>query len=215
MTKISEAREKYEEKVCEEYLGIPESYCADEFQKLLSNMKAGIMAVKGSSSDPEFEALRFDKVDLEALEESEKIVIPLEELKAHLDDIASAISEASIEHASEPKEFRGIQHELNEAKDMARMELERAKTETEDAPEISETTEPKLERAIAKLENKVEEAKRFLRGEDFEEASAIAEVDIPNMKGEIDTLIDPLETDSYLKRESPERKGKGIVHVPF
>jgi len=48
MTKISEAREKYEEKVCEEYLGIPESYCTDEFSKLISNMKAGIMAVKGS-----------------------------------------------------------------------------------------------------------------------------------------------------------------------
>lgn len=51
MTKISEAREEYEEKVCKDYLGIPESYCADEFQKLLSNMKAGIMAVKGSSSE--------------------------------------------------------------------------------------------------------------------------------------------------------------------
>jgi len=34
MTKISEARERYEEKVCEEYLGIPESYCADEFSKI-------------------------------------------------------------------------------------------------------------------------------------------------------------------------------------
>jgi len=51
MTKISEARERYEEKVCEEYLGIPESYCADEFSKLISNMKAGIMAVAGSSSE--------------------------------------------------------------------------------------------------------------------------------------------------------------------
>ena len=50
MTKISEARERYEEKVCKDYLGIPESYCADEFEKLISNMKAGIMAVKGSSS---------------------------------------------------------------------------------------------------------------------------------------------------------------------
>ena len=49
MTKISEAREEYEEKVCKDYLGIPESYCADEFSKLISNMKAGIMAVKGSS----------------------------------------------------------------------------------------------------------------------------------------------------------------------
>ena len=54
MTKISEARERYEEKVCKDYLGIPESYCTDEFSKLISNMKAGIMAVKGSSSgDPE------------------------------------------------------------------------------------------------------------------------------------------------------------------
>ena len=48
MTKISEARERYEEKVCKDYLGIPESYCTDEFSKLISNMKAGIMAVKGS-----------------------------------------------------------------------------------------------------------------------------------------------------------------------
>ena len=53
MTKISEAREEYEEKVCKDYLRIPESYCADEFSKLISNMKAGIMAVKGSSSNPE------------------------------------------------------------------------------------------------------------------------------------------------------------------
>jgi len=51
MTKISEAREEYEEKVCEEYLGIPENYCADEFEKLLSNMRAGIMAVAGSSEE--------------------------------------------------------------------------------------------------------------------------------------------------------------------
>jgi len=51
MTKISEAREKYEEKVCEEYLGISESYCTDEFQKLVRNMRAGIMAVAGSSSE--------------------------------------------------------------------------------------------------------------------------------------------------------------------
>jgi len=51
MTEISEARERYEEKVCKDYLGIPESYCADEFSKLISNMKAGIMAVKGSSSE--------------------------------------------------------------------------------------------------------------------------------------------------------------------
>jgi len=49
MTKISEAREEYEEKVCKDYLGIPESYCADEFEKLISNMRAGIMAVKGKS----------------------------------------------------------------------------------------------------------------------------------------------------------------------
>jgi len=51
MTKISEAREKYEEKVCEDYLGISERYCTDEFNKLIENMKAGIMAVAGSSSE--------------------------------------------------------------------------------------------------------------------------------------------------------------------
>jgi len=49
MTEISEAREEYEEKVCKSYLGIPEKYCRDEFEKLVSNMRAGIMAVKGSS----------------------------------------------------------------------------------------------------------------------------------------------------------------------
>jgi len=51
MTKISEAREKYEEKVCEDYLGISERYCTDEFNKLIENMKAGIMAVAGSPSE--------------------------------------------------------------------------------------------------------------------------------------------------------------------
>jgi len=51
MTKISEAREKYEEKVCKDYLGIPERYCTDEFSKLISNMKAGIKAVAGSSNE--------------------------------------------------------------------------------------------------------------------------------------------------------------------
>jgi len=49
MTKISEAREKYEEKVCETYLGIPERYCTDEFNRLIRRMKAGIKAVVGSS----------------------------------------------------------------------------------------------------------------------------------------------------------------------
>jgi len=49
MTKISEAREKYEEKVCETYLGIPERYCTDEFNRLIRRMKAGIKAVAGSS----------------------------------------------------------------------------------------------------------------------------------------------------------------------
>jgi len=47
MTTISEAREKYEEKVCETYLGIPERYCTDEFNKLIENMKTGIKAVAG------------------------------------------------------------------------------------------------------------------------------------------------------------------------
>jgi len=51
MTKISEAREKYEEKVCEDYLGIEEKYCTDEFNRLISRMKAGIKAVAGSSSE--------------------------------------------------------------------------------------------------------------------------------------------------------------------
>jgi len=49
MTKISEAEEEYTTKVCKEYLDIPRKYCRDEFEKLLSNMRAGIMAVKGSS----------------------------------------------------------------------------------------------------------------------------------------------------------------------
>jgi len=49
MTKISEAEEEYTTKVCETYLGIPASYCKDEFDRLIENMKAGIMAVKGSS----------------------------------------------------------------------------------------------------------------------------------------------------------------------
>jgi len=51
MTKISEAEEEYTTKVCETYLGIPASYCKDEFDTLIENMKAGIMAVKGSSSE--------------------------------------------------------------------------------------------------------------------------------------------------------------------
>jgi len=51
MTKISEAEKEYTTKVCKEYLGIPRKYCEDEFEKLLSNMKAGIMAVAGSSSE--------------------------------------------------------------------------------------------------------------------------------------------------------------------
>jgi len=49
MTKISEAKEEYTTKVCKEYLGIPRRYCEDEFRKLVENMKAGIMAVAGSS----------------------------------------------------------------------------------------------------------------------------------------------------------------------
>jgi len=164
---------------------------------------------------PEFEALKFDKVDPEALEESENIVIPLKELRAHLDDIINAIAEASVQRASEPEEFRMIQDELSRTKNMTRRELRRAKIETEDAPEISRIAEPKLERAISKLEGKVEEAKRFLRGGDFEEAIAVADVDIRDMKGEIDTLVDPLRANSYLERESPDRKGKGTYYIPF
>jgi len=49
MTEISEAEKEYTTKVCKEYLGIPRSYCKDEFDALISNMKAGIMAVAGSS----------------------------------------------------------------------------------------------------------------------------------------------------------------------
>jgi len=48
MTKISEAEKEYTTKVCKEYLGIPRKYCKDEFDTLIENMKAGIMAVKGS-----------------------------------------------------------------------------------------------------------------------------------------------------------------------
>jgi len=51
MTEISEAREEYEEKVCKNYLGIEERYCADEFNKLVRQMKAGIKAVAGSPSE--------------------------------------------------------------------------------------------------------------------------------------------------------------------
>jgi len=50
MTKISEAEKEYTTKVCKEYLEIPRKYCKDEFSALIENMKAGIMAVKGSSS---------------------------------------------------------------------------------------------------------------------------------------------------------------------
>ena len=51
MTKISEAEKEYTTKVCKEYLGIPRKYCKDEFSTLIENMKAGIMAVAGSSSE--------------------------------------------------------------------------------------------------------------------------------------------------------------------
>jgi len=53
MTKISEAEKEYTTKVCKEYLGIPRKYCKDEFSTLIENMKAGIMAVAGSSSEGE------------------------------------------------------------------------------------------------------------------------------------------------------------------
>jgi len=164
---------------------------------------------------PEFERLKFGEVDPRALEESQKIVVPLEEFRAHLDDVADAIFDASFHEVSEPEEFREIQYRLRRAKDMSQRELERAKAETEDAPEISETVEPKLERATSKLEEKVEEAERLLRGRDFEEASSVAEVDITEMVGDLDTLIDPLKTNSYLKRESSGRKGKGVYYIPF
>jgi len=78
MTKISEAREKYEEKVCETYLGISERYCTDEFNKLIENMKAGIKAVAGSSTITEEDIEKFpegvreinlEEEDMEELEE--------------------------------------------------------------------------------------------------------------------------------------------------
>jgi len=167
-----------------------------------------------SSNNP-VEAFRFKEVDPEALEESEKIVIPLEELRENIDDIVDAIYDASLEKVSEPEEFREIQYRLTRAKERSQRMLEEMKTETRDAPELSKIVEPKLEGAISKLEGKVEEAERFLRGKDFEEALAIADVDISDMIGEMDTLINPLKTNIYLKRESPERKGKGVVSVPF
>ena len=81
MTKISEARERYEEKVCEEYLGIPESYCTDEFSKLISNMKAGIMAVKGSSTITKEDIEKFPK-DVRETNLEKEDVEKLEELMA-------------------------------------------------------------------------------------------------------------------------------------
>jgi len=57
MTEISEAEKEYTTKVCKEYLGIPRKYCRDEFQKLLSNMRAGIKATAGESFPLEAEKL--------------------------------------------------------------------------------------------------------------------------------------------------------------
>jgi len=80
MTKISEAEKEYTTKVCKEYLGIPASYCEDEFDKLISNMKAGIMAVKGSSTITEEDIEKFPEgvreinLEEEDMEELEKFM---------------------------------------------------------------------------------------------------------------------------------------------
>jgi len=39
------AKSKYAQKVCVDYLGIDAEYCERLFDKLIENMKAGIMAV--------------------------------------------------------------------------------------------------------------------------------------------------------------------------
>jgi len=45
MTKPSTAKETYSSKVCETYLGISKTNCEAAFDKLLSNMKAGLKAL--------------------------------------------------------------------------------------------------------------------------------------------------------------------------
>jgi len=46
MTKPSEAKKTYASKVCDTYLGISSSACEGAFDKLISNMKAGLKAFK-------------------------------------------------------------------------------------------------------------------------------------------------------------------------
>jgi len=44
MTKISTAKQEYASKVCDTYLDISEDACKGAFNKLISNMKAGLKA---------------------------------------------------------------------------------------------------------------------------------------------------------------------------
>jgi len=46
MTKPSTAKETYSSKVCETYLGISKGACESAFDKLLSNMKSGLKAMR-------------------------------------------------------------------------------------------------------------------------------------------------------------------------
>jgi len=46
MTEISDAKSQYASKVCDTYLGISEEGCKGAFDKLISNMKAGLKAFK-------------------------------------------------------------------------------------------------------------------------------------------------------------------------
>ena len=44
MAKVSEAKSTYASKVCDTYLDISEDACKGAFDKLVSNMKAGLKA---------------------------------------------------------------------------------------------------------------------------------------------------------------------------
>jgi len=46
MTKPEKAKSRYASKVCDTYLGISEEACEGAFDKLLSNMKSGLKAMK-------------------------------------------------------------------------------------------------------------------------------------------------------------------------
>jgi len=81
MTKISEAEKEYTTKVCKEYLDIPRKYCRDEFDTLVENMKAGIMAVAGSSTITEEDIEKFPE-DVREVNLEREDVEKLEELMA-------------------------------------------------------------------------------------------------------------------------------------